>query len=101
MTFEEFDDVDIEMSELEFNEVGLLQYLYYDFKMDLSEEMVNNPYYGDAFKDVEKNIKELAKKYNFELEFISKAFSKDFTDWNDFYSELERFFNVLLEKIKK
>lgn len=101
MTFEEFDDVDIEMSELEFNEVGLLQYLYYDFKMDLEEEIVNNPYYGDAFKDVESNVKELAKKYNFKLDFIIKTFSKNFNDWNNFYVELERFFNVLLEKIKK
>lgn len=97
--------LDIEDFELEkYNDeiqddVAVLQYLYYDLKSDLEDHEMQNPYFGETFKDVKELTEKVLKKYNAEglldLNVFNRNFSKE--QYLNFYNNINEVYTRIVE----
>lgn len=79
-------------------DIGIIDYLFYDFADDKKDKDEWSYYHSKKLSDVKPEIENLLSKYNFKGALILKAFEKDFNDWKSFYDELDQLFNEILKK---
>lgn len=98
------EDFDLEKYDNEIqNDVGLLQYLYYDLKSDLEDHEMQNPYFGETFDDIKELTENVLKKYNAEgmldLNVFNQNFSKE--QYLNFYRNINQIYNKIIENRRK
>lgn len=91
-----FSDYDEPLPETIANDIGILQYLAYDLKTELLDNAVHNIWYGNEFNEIKENISILLVKYNCLNVPLLKVFEKDFSEWEEFYNDLEIVFQIIL-----
>ena len=81
------------------DDVGLLQYLYYDLGSDLEDHEMQNPYFGETFEDIKELTKKVLKKYNSEEILDLNVFDGKFTqeDYLKFYNNINEVYNKIIE----
>ena len=99
MTYDDYKQTDVELPEEMENDLGVLQYLYYDFQSELDDSVVSNVYYGNNFKDVRENVEHVLKKYNLKDNIILEAFEPNFDDWRSFYFDVRENMDLLLKDV--
>ena len=103
--------LDIENFELEkYNDeiqddIGLLQYLYYDLKSDLDDHEMQNTYFGETFDDIKMLTEKVLKKYNAEGLLDMNVFTedqlKDITGIDELKSYNKSLYDLKTENVKK
>lgn len=85
------------------DDVGLLQYLYYDLKSDLEDNEMQNPYFGETFGDVKELTEKVLKKYNAEQILDLNVFNNNFSreQYLDFYNNINQVYTKIMESRQK
>lgn len=100
--------LDIENFELEkYNDeiqddIGLLQYLYYDLKSDLDDHEMQNLYFGETFDDVKMLTEKVLKKYNAEGSLDLNVFNRNFSreQYLNFYNDINKVYGIIINESK-
>ncbi len=107
MTFYEYmnnyelsDKIDEQMPESAGEDMGVIDYLFYDLSDDMRGDSHYAHVYGKPIKDVKCMAQKTIKKYDFKGENILNAFTIGFNDWKSFYKEVDELFEKILESNK-
>ena len=80
-------------------DIGVLQYLYYDLKTDLDAGEMQDLYFGETFEDVKELTEAVLEKYNAEGMLDLNVFEGKFTqdEYLKFYSDINKVYNKIVE----
>ena len=99
----DIEDFDLEKSSNEIqDDVGLLQYLYYDLRNDLEDHKMQNPYFGETFEDVKELTEKVLKKYNVEGMLDLNVFNRNFSreQYLKFYDNINQVYTKIIENVR-
>ncbi len=81
------------------DDVGLLQYLYYDLKSDLEDGKMQDTYFGETFNDIRELTEKVLMKYDsdrmLDLNVFNNNFSKE--QYLNFYNDINRVYTKIIE----
>ncbi|MDD6318789.1 MAG: hypothetical protein PUA61_08065 [Succinatimonas hippei] len=100
----DIEDFDLEKFSNEVqDDVGLLQYLYYDLRSDLEDDEMQDTYFGETFEDVKELTEKVLKKYNAEGILDLNVFNRNFSreQYLNFYDDINQVYTKIIENERK
>lgn len=99
LDIEEFNSENFNSEVIE--DIGVLQYLYYDLKTDLDDGKMQDLYFGETFDDIKELTEDILEKYNAKGMLDLNVFKGKFTqeDYLKFYKGINEVYTRILEHV--
>lgn len=99
LDIEEFNSENFNSDAIE--DIGILQYLYYDLKSDLDDGEMQDLYFGETFEDIKEITEAVLEKYNAKGTIDLNVFGGKFTqeEYLKFYNDINKVYTRILEHL--